>query len=113
MPARGWDRLELTIRSRRRAAPPLDLGSSIEQIARNAQKTRRRLGTIADAFEATVPARLAQHCEIVGLRAGTLTVRVSNASAGYRLSQWLRSGGEAALARASSAPLKRVKITQT
>jgi len=113
MPSHGLDRLELTVHARRRTPPALDVANAVGALARDAVRTRRRVGTIADAFDETVPARLAQHCTIVGLKGGTLSVRVGNAAVGYRLSQWLRSGGEAALARASIAPIKRVRITQT
>lgn len=53
---------------------------------------------------------LVRSARVVSFRAGLLTVRVSSAPAKYAFDRFLRSGGEAALARLTPAPLRRVKL---
>lgn len=83
----------------------------VDRMRREARRDTGRLGEIAAAWEATVPAELAARTALEGLRAGTLTVAVDGASSRYRLDRHLRAGGLAALRTASPAPIARVRTT--
>lgn len=78
--------------------------------AQELRRMRRGLGAVAAAWGQIVPPELAERTALVGISRGVLTVRASDASAKYELERLLRSGGEAAVVRASPVSLRRVRV---
>lgn len=74
------------------------------------ERDRRRAGGVSDAWDACCPPALLARTRIVSLRRGTLTIGAPDAATKFELDRALRGGAEAALIRASSAPVRAVKI---
>jgi hypothetical protein len=92
------------------------IASLVETESRRLRQTQRATTRAAGAWDtllasAQLPAGLASRVSVVSFRAGVLTLRATDASSKYALERYLRAGGEAALARLSSTPLRRVKVT--
>ena len=56
-----------------------------------------------------MPESIRERCTPLGVRAGVLSVRCDDASTGFELDRWLRSGGEIELIKAAPTMLTRVK----
>lgn len=100
-----------------RAQRPRDvtLGNVLESELRRFRQAERSAVNAMGAWEqllrnAGLPDELHARTKVVSFRFGILTVRVPDASTKYTMDRFLRSGGEAALARLASATLRRVKL---
>ena len=96
-----------------RNRPPADLSIAgvVEQMRKDLEKQVKRAEGIGRVWETVAPADLAAVARVDRLTpSGTLSLTVADAGARYRLDVWLRSGGLAALQRASTAPIRRIKI---
>lgn len=82
----------------------------IKAIATDARRTQRRFSSLIDAWEAHVPADLARHSAIEGVRAGTVQVLAASASVRYALDRFLREGGLDTLRRQYNGPLRQVRV---
>jgi hypothetical protein len=88
----------------------LSLAPALADLTRDLRRQHKAVGGIGEAWAATVPAEFGRAAELVRLSRGVLTVKVTDAAARFALDRWLRSGGEAALARAPGVSVKRVKL---
>lgn len=77
--------------------------------AQHAQRTQRKLGQLIALWEELVPARLASHTSLGGLRNGVLHVIVDSSSAAYELDRLLRGGLTEQLQSRFRGSLARVK----
>jgi len=104
-PADALDRL----RTHRNAPDPdLSLTALIGKERRRHRSDQRAAGGIGEAWERVVPPALAEKAVVVRCRRGVLTLRVRDASAMYRINQWLASGGLSTLREASGRGITRV-----
>jgi predicted nucleic acid-binding Zn ribbon protein len=83
----------------------------IAQTAAEARRTRTRLGSLVDLWEALVPGDLAAHSRVTALRGGVAHVTASSSSVAYELDRRLREGLQQQMRRAFGRTLVRVKIT--
>lgn len=103
-PADMLDRLR-TYRNRKE---DLSLKSLLGAEMRRQRRAVRAAGGLSDAWDRVVPDELRDKATVIGCRRGVVTVRVRDASAMYRINQWLASGGMAALRDASGRGITRV-----
>lgn len=92
-----------------RAAAGLPLAAAFGAQARALRALARSLGAAGSAFARLVPESIRERCTPLGVRAGVLSVRCDDASTGFELDRWLRSGGEIELIKAAPTMLTRVK----
>ena len=84
----------------------LSIAGPVREAAAQAQQRHDAGQGAGQAWDELVPPRLRRRCTVLQLQRGILTVRIPDAAARFELDRWLRSGGEAALARRG---VKRVK----
>jgi predicted nucleic acid-binding Zn ribbon protein len=68
------------------------IGTLVTGTAQHTQRTQRKLGQLIALWEQLVPAELAAHTSLSGLRNGVLHVIVDSSSAAYELDRLLRGG---------------------
>ena len=68
------------------------IARTIAGTAQHAQRTQRKLGQLIALWEELMPADLASHTSLAGLRNGVLHVIVDSSSAAYELDRLLRGG---------------------
>lgn len=86
------------------------VGPAFASAARTLAKDERRLGSAGEAWNATCPSSLLPRTALLGLLRGELRIAVADSATMYELDRHLRGGGESALARASTAPVHRVRL---
>jgi hypothetical protein len=86
------------------------IGVSMSNAARHLARDAKRLGSAGEAWMTICPSHLLEKTAILGLTRGELRIAVADSAAMYELDRFLRCGGEATLARASSAPINRVRL---
>ena len=96
---------------RTRPERDLSVAADLDRLVKDATRRSKAVGGIGRAWDATVPEALRARSAIVTYRAGVLTVRCADAAARFGLDRFLRSGGEAEVARLAPAALKRIKLT--
>jgi hypothetical protein len=74
------------------------------------ERSRRRLGKVAQAWQGVCPAQHVERTAIVGLAAGTLTVRVADDATRFEIDRALRAGAERELIRRCPAGVARVRL---
>lgn len=77
-------------RGRRERDP--SIGKLVAGTAQHAERTQRKLGQLIGLWDELVPAELASHTSLSGLRHGVLHVIVDSSSAAYELDRLLRGG---------------------
>ncbi len=87
------------------------IGTLIAEKVTYARRAERRLASLVDLWESLVPAEIAAHTRVSGVRGGTAHVTVDSSSTGYELDRRLREGLEQQLRRAYRGTLVRVRIT--
>ncbi|MEM8756838.1 MAG: DciA family protein [Planctomycetota bacterium] len=92
---------------RSRAVP---IGAMLEGFRTQLARRERTVGPIQSAWAKVVPEELAAASTVIGLRGGTLTVRISDSSARFATDRFLRAGGELRLIRACPATVRRVRL---
>ena len=85
------------------------IGKLVAGTAQHAQRTQRKLGQLIALWEELVPADLASHTSLSGLRHGVLHVIVDSSSAAYELDRMLRGGLTQQLQARFRGSLVRVK----
>ena len=104
------------LREKRVGAPrDLTMRGVLDGELRRVRQVERGARSASGAWDqllqtAGLASELVERTKVVSFRFGVLTVRVSDASTKYAVDRFLRSGGEAALARLASATLRRVKL---
>lgn len=73
-------------------------------------KLERSLGDVGAAWAKTCPEELHAKSSILSLKRGVLTIGAEDSPTRFELDRHLRSGGERALIRASSASVRRIKV---
>jgi len=73
-------------------------------------RTARQGGAAGAAWESCCPPALLDRTRVEGLRGGVLTIIAADAATRYALERALRGGVEAAVIRASAAPIRRVRV---
>lgn len=96
-------------RYRTRPEPDLSLQTPLRGLFRNLEQRSRKQTGIDGTWKLVLPAALAEASQVVRFSRGTLTIRAANASARYQIDRFLRSGGEAELARRAGVTIRRVK----
>ncbi len=103
-------RLE-TLRAREaRRGGGTDLRDRFASLARELARAARRSGTAGEAWLAVCPEEFVDRTRVVGLARGVLTLGVADAATHFELDQFLRGGGREVLVRASTAPIRRIKV---
>lgn len=87
------------------------IGALVAEKAAQARRSEQRAGSLVDLWESLVPAELAAHTRVTGVRGGTAHVTVDSSSTGYELDRRLRGGLEQELRRAYRGTLVRVRIS--
>jgi hypothetical protein len=95
---------------RNRPERDVSIGAALGAERQRLARVHRAVGGAGAAWAATVPAALAERCEVVRLVRGVLTVRVPDDSTRYTIDRWLRSGGRQRLAQQTPATLTRVRL---
>lgn len=103
-------RLERLRRFRVRQSAPLGIGDLVHDQLRQARRALRADARLVAAWEAAVPARLADLGAIEQLARGTITIRADHDSARFEIERWLRSGGNETLKRAAPLGIKRIRV---
>lgn len=88
-----------------------DLGGVMDAMQRRFGRDARRFAGVGEAWCSMCPGHLLDRTAILGLSRGELRIAVADSAAMYELDRYLRGGGEAALARTSSAPMHRVRLS--
>ena len=83
----------------------------IESKLADAHRAQKQLGSFVELWEAVLPAELALHTRVTGLRSGVVHVTVDTSATAYELDRCLREGLEQQMRRAFGKTLMRVKIT--
>jgi hypothetical protein len=91
--------------------PNTHLSQLIRDACRSVERQHSAAGGIAEAWAEILPPHLTRQAQIVSLARGTLTVRTADASTRYQIDRFLRSGGQAELARRAKVAVTRVKFT--
>lgn len=100
---------------RQRTWTPKDLsiarvvGELTQSVRRQEAARARAQDALASATTAGLPGELAAWVRAASRSRGTLTLVARDASSRYRVQQWLRGGGEAAMRKASPG-VTRVKV---
>ncbi len=87
------------------------LGPLIARKRSEVKRAERRLGSFVDLWEGVVPADLAVHTRVTGVRGGVAHVTVDSSSTGYELDRQLREGLEQKLRAAFGKTLIRVRLS--
>lgn len=103
-------RLRLLRTHRTNTATGHGLGVVLQRQRARLERAARDGGGVEEAWAAVVPVRLRGRATLVGLRAGTLTVRCPSTADRFALDRWLRSGGERQLRAAAAVALNRVRL---
>ncbi|MFN0134217.1 MAG: DciA family protein [Phycisphaerales bacterium] len=76
-----------------RGLPMVDstIADSVRDLARSLKATSKRSGGVAAAWEAMLPPALKGRAIVTGIRAGTLAVRATDASARFQLDAFVRA----------------------
>ncbi len=101
---------ELRARAAARDFTGRSLGTAMAGVDRQLKRDSKRLGGAGEAWMTVCPAELIARTAITGLNRGELRVAVADSATMYTLDRYLRAGGEAELARASTAPIYRVRL---
>jgi hypothetical protein len=88
----------------------LSIGREVEAIRKSMERLAKRLGDAGALWLELVPAELAAHCRLEGMRGGVLEVSVDSQAARYALDRLLRGGVEASLRARSTPPVAKVRI---
>jgi hypothetical protein len=107
--SRTVDQLELLRQRRGRSGRDVSIAKLIAATADQAARTHKNLGALIELWEQIVPADVAAHTALIGLRAGVLHVRVDSSSMAYDLDRLLRGGLTDTLRRGFRGTLVRVK----
>ena len=96
-----------------RARPEREVavGPLIESKLADARRAQKQLGSFVELWESVLPAELAVHTRVTGLRSGVVHVTVDTSATAYELDRCLREGLEQQMRRAYGKTLMRVKIT--
>jgi hypothetical protein len=86
------------------------LAADIERLRAELIRRRRAGVGTAGAWACTVPPELAEKSTVIGVFRGVMKVRARDAATRFALDRYLRSGGEAAVIRASPIAVKRVRL---
>lgn len=89
----------------------ITIAQTIAQAADDARKTHRKLGRLGELWESLVPASLASHTRLNGLRRGVLSVTVDSSAAAFELDRLLRQKLTKDLQQRFNGSLVRVKAT--
>lgn len=95
------------LRAQKPAAPAVS-----EEVVRQGEalaKMRRAVGGAAEAWATIAPDDLRDSAAVVHVKRGVLTLRCRDAAARYRVTGWLRSGGERGLI-AAGVGVNRVRV---
>ncbi len=87
------------------------IGPLVARKGAEIKTAQKRLGSFVDLWEGVVPADLADHTRITGMRSGVAYVTVDSSSTGYELDRRLREGLEQQLRQAFGKTLVRVRIS--
>lgn len=98
-------------RHRQRKDRNLEIGSLVDGMARNAERTQRRLGALIDLWLELVPTEIVAHTRVTSFQGGVVQVRCDSAAVGYELDRALRSGLEQRLRAKTRQTLTRVRVT--
>ncbi|MHC4218099.1 MAG: DciA family protein [Planctomycetota bacterium] len=107
----AFERIARLQEQHRRPEPDRSIGGLVSSVAVEAERTQQRLGSFVDLWEGLVPADVASHTRVVGLRGGVAHVTVDSSSTAYEIDRRLREGLEQQLRRAYGKTLIRVKVT--
>ena len=88
----------------------VSIAGLVKSIADGAARTQRRLGTMVELWETSVPAPLAALTRIDGLRGGTLLVVATSSAVAFEIDRLLRAGLERTIRIASNGSVVRVKV---
>jgi hypothetical protein len=101
------------LRTHRALPKGRDLGISKEvgAMVRAIGATSKTDDAIGVAWIELAPANLRQRARVVSLARGVLNLRVEDASARFEVDRWLRTGGQARLARACGRGISRVRFS--
>jgi hypothetical protein len=95
---------------RNRPERDLSIVAAVRGAERDALKKHKALGGVGAAWEQIVPGSLKERVHVVSLARGVLTIRAADGVTKFELDRFLRSGGEARLARAAAVAIKRTRI---
>ncbi|MGP1273303.1 MAG: DciA family protein [Phycisphaerales bacterium] len=101
------DRLRALRAPRERAEP---LGAALETFRRQLEQREQSIGPVQRAWNETIPEELARASTIVGLRRGTLTIRIADNSARFATDRLLRAGGELRVLRRCPRTVRRIRL---
>jgi hypothetical protein len=90
--------------------PAWSLAGAVEAERSRVARAYRAVGGAALAWAAAAPADLVARSRVLRLARGVLTVQVSDDAARFALDRWLRSGGQADLARRTPSTLRKVHL---
>lgn len=94
----------------RPAARDLSIGREVEAIRKAMDRLSKRLGQVGDLWIELIPAEIAEHTRLEGMRGGVLEVAVDSQAARYALDRVLRSGAEATLRERAVPPVAKVRV---
>ncbi len=103
--------LERLRRLRSRPGPDTSIAELVAATARDATRTRKRLGALIQLWETLVPKELADHTRVSGIRGGVGHVVVDSAATAYELDRHLRGGLEDQIRQQYPATLVRIRVT--
>lgn len=102
--------LRLLRQTRVASTRDLSIQAPLERLVREVAAVHRQGDAAVDAWERVAPAPLRARATVVSLSRGTLTLRTSDAAARFEADRWLRSGGQATLARAAGRAITRIRF---
>jgi len=100
-----------SVQRRQRPERDWSIAALVDAIEKDSRRKDRALGRFMGLWQELVPAELARHLSVSGLRGGVLSVVAASASARYELDRLLRAGLEQELRRRFTGTLGRVRIT--
>jgi len=106
---RSIHQIEKLRKLRARPARDLSIAGVIADAASTAARTHKKLGELIELWERLVPADIAAHTSLTGLRGGVLHLIVDSSSTSFELDRLLRCGLTDQLRRQYRGTLVRVK----
>ena len=103
---------ELKMRQTHRGPIAVDRSVAVVvgEVEREIRASQKRVTKAEAAVGDVLPVGLSDLCEGMSVRSGVLTLRAVDSTGKFRLSQWLRAGGEGEIKRRAKVAVRMVKV---
>ncbi len=86
------------------------VAGAIGEVEREIRASQRRVTRGEEAVGEVLPGGLHELCRGMSVRGGVLTIRAVDSAAKFRISQWLRGGGDVEIKKRAKVAVRVVKV---